>query len=353
MSASQLAGGGVLVLTGAVMGCIYSRWRQCSDGERATLGLEAMVDEDDYGERRGERCASPHVAQGSSSEDVLEICEQRVKKKKRVEFCKQLEAEMLVPMLCDIPLWTREEMYWGAEDYAMIRDNQRRLIEMVLRQAREYPDERTPPPIPGESRRGLGICCEPGTNSGRASRVRSARRAVIEAQRDGYTEQKLSDLAVELSRWATRNAYDVGLKDHEAIADFDYHSFATRRSGDDRRKLFPKNIKPPEAPPFLRKQVSLAASPPPGNGVARAMRTETKPAVEAAPEPARGLATDGLGLASMIRNDSLNNLSTLAEQDSPRPPNDEPTAAATRDGLGLASMIRNDSLGNLAAMGCA
>ena len=58
------------------------------------------------------------------------------------------------------------------------------------------------------------------------------------------------------------------------------------------------------------------------------MRTETKPAVEAAPEPARGLATDGLGLASMIRNDSLNNLSTLAEQDSPRPPNDEPTAAA-------------------------
>ena len=28
---------------------------------------------------------------------------------------------------------------------------------------------------------------------------------------------------------ATRNAYDVGLKDHEAIADFDYHSFARAR----------------------------------------------------------------------------------------------------------------------------
>ena len=41
-------------------------------------------------------------------------------------------------------------------------------------------------PFLGRAGEGLGLICEPGTNSGRAARVRSARRAVVEAQRDGY-----------------------------------------------------------------------------------------------------------------------------------------------------------------------
>lgn len=186
-------------------------------------------------------------------------------------------SEILVPCLKEIPKSQKDDMFWSAEDYAAIRENQRRLIEIVVKQVREYPDI-VPPPIPGESRRGLGIICEPGTNSGRAARVRSARRIVVEAHRDkNYTPEMVATLAAELSQYATKNAYDVGIKDYEAIsADFDLGSFKRR--------------------PVIATQ----------------------------------------GLASMIRNDSLNNLKDAAPQ-------------VDDDGLGLASMIRNDSLGNLAA----
>ena len=116
-----------------------------------------------------------------------------------------------------MPLWIREETYWRAQDYAQIRDNQRRLIELVLRQAREAPDGAVPPPIPGESRRGLGICCEPGTNSGRASRVKTGLRQIVRAHRSGMGWRDLAALSAELSEWAASNAREVGLKDHSAV----------------------------------------------------------------------------------------------------------------------------------------
>ena len=131
-----------------------------------------------------------------------------------------------IPTLGETPRWERERVYWQAHEYAQIRDNQRRLIETVLRSARRCAEGELPPPIPGESRRGLGLICEPGTNSGRAARVRSARRAVVEAQRDGYSPAQLADLAAELGAWATNNAREMGLKDAEAVGDFDFKSFS-------------------------------------------------------------------------------------------------------------------------------
>lgn len=171
-------------------------------------------------------------------------------------------SEILVPSLKEIPKSQKDAMYWSAEDYAAIRENQRRLIEIVVKQVRDG----YTPPIPGESRRGLGLICEPGTNSGRAARVRSARRIVVEAHRDkNYTPEMVATLAAELSQYATKNAYDVGLKDYEAIsADFDLNSF--------KRVTIVRN----DSLSNLKEQ-----------------------------EPVKD---DGLGLASMIRNDSLGNL---------------------------------------------
>lgn len=284
--------------------------------------------------------------------------------KRRVVFAQPLYEEMWVPALCDILKHERDNMYWNSEDYAAIRDNQRRLIELVMRQVRQYPEGTVPPPIPGESRRGLGIICEPGTNSGRATRVRSARRAVVEAYRDGYSPEMIGKLAAELSLWATKNAYDVGVKDEQAAktADFDLDSFATlercrvslRSESSDSTTVSPSQPVAPGTSRVARATRRLST-----NGVAE----EVTPAVavndviednnKLPPVPQQEVEEhDGLGLASMIRKDSLNNLATLQHQPLPEPPafnksSLEHADQQQSDGMGLASMIRTDSLGNL------
>jgi hypothetical protein len=275
--------------------------------------------------------------------------------KSRLVFGDPIQHLSPIPTLGETPRWERERVYWQAHEYAQIRDNQRRLIETVLRSARRCAEGELPPPIPGESRRGLGLICEPGTNSGRAARVRSARRAVVEAQRDGYSPAQLADLAAELGAWATNNAREMGLKDAEAVGDFDFKSFS--------REIQSQEAQAPAAatPPTPRRTLSPAASPPsPVAPIARAARASAKkegvaharrsvdgsapaPSTTAYPEPDEDDSTthaDGLGLASMIRNDSLTNLVEHGAEEEP---------ATAPDGAGLASMIRNDSLGDLTA----
>ena len=327
------------VAVALAMGCYLSRSHWC----RPALGAAAPDDDDDGGgggaaeaEDRGVgRLRSPrerHDAGGGP---------------RRVRFRDPLCAVRPIALLRDVPLWIREETYWRAQDYAQIRDNQRRLIELVLRQARDAPDGGVPPPIPGESRRGLGICCEPGTNSGRAARVRSARRAIVEAQRDGYSPAQLAELAAELSRWAGRNARDVGLKDAAAIvADFDYASFG-------RAEAAPPPPAPaapaPPPPPSPKRQASGLVARAARSAAGTASGTGAPDADEPAEADADGAdGVDGLGLASMIRSDSLSDLSAAAA-----PPPAAPGAKAepppALEGAGLASMIRSDSLGDLAA----
>ena len=277
--------------------------------------------------------------------------------RRRLRFGDPIQHESPIPRLCDTPRWERERVYWQAHEYAQIRDNQRRLIETVLRSARQCGEGELPPPIPGESRRGLGLICEPGTNSGRAARVRSARRAVVEAQRDGYSPAQLADLAEELGAWATNNAREMGLKDAEAVGDFDFRSFS--------REIQSQNIEdsPPSspkatAPIALKRRISLpkepaASSPQSPSVIAHAQRhgcEKTAPVAharrssESSQQPEDDQA-DGLGLASMIRNDSLTNLVEYGTEEAPQQTQEAP------DGAGLASMIRNDSLGDLQAMG--
>eukprot|EP00633_Aureoumbra_lagunensis_P001091 CAMPEP_0197287672 /NCGR_PEP_ID=MMETSP0890-20130614/4293_1 /TAXON_ID=44058 ORGANISM="Aureoumbra lagunensis, Strain CCMP1510" /NCGR_SAMPLE_ID=MMETSP0890 /ASSEMBLY_ACC=CAM_ASM_000533 /LENGTH=395 /DNA_ID=CAMNT_0042757639 /DNA_START=210 /DNA_END=1398 /DNA_ORIENTATION=+ len=314
----------------------------------------------------------------------------------RVGFASPVvKSHHLVPALCDIPRWIREEMFWGLEDYAAIRDNQRRLIEVVMRQVREYPQGVVPPPIPGESRRGLGIICEPGTNSGRAARVRGARRAIVEAYRDGYSPEMISKLAAELSLWATKNAYQVGLKDHDAvvpgvvgIGDFDLESFRHQQGGSLQRanstaasststsprsptgmmnKPRPKLIARASrrdsedddetlVPPLQQKVQTMQPTAPIQIVQARPVQQQETSVVSTQAPPTTtnsDVLDSSMGLASMIRCDSLNDLANHGNTSSNI---DEPSSTHKEkhdhenDGLGLASMIRTDSLGNLAAL---
>merc|ERR1719440_2740375 len=151
----------------AVMGAYLCRHRLfCPEPPRS------IVDEADDNEERTPCVQTP--------------VEPRPPPSRRLRFGDPIQRESPIPRLCDTPRWERERVYWQAHEYAQIRDNQRRLIETVLRSARQCGEGELPPPIPGESRRGLGLICEPGTN----------------------------------------NAREMGLKDAEAVGDFDFRSFS-------------------------------------------------------------------------------------------------------------------------------
>ena len=190
----------VVGLVVVAMGCYWSAAQQRWCSPFRAESEDAAGDSETSGGRGGAACAalvSPrerHETAADASTVSRKGARARVRWREPV-----LAGSSPIALLRNIPLWIREEMYWQSGDYAAIRDKQRRLIKLVLRQARDAPNGSAPAPIPGESRRGLGICCEPGTNSGRAARVRSARRAVVEAQRDGYSPRQLGDLAAELS----------------------------------------------------------------------------------------------------------------------------------------------------------
>ena len=322
----------------AVMGAYLCRHRLfCPEPPRS------IVDEDDDNEERTPMVKTP--------------VEPPQQARRRLRFGDPIQHESPIPRLCDTPRWERERVYWQAHEYAQIRDNQRRLIETVLRSARQCGEGELPPPIPGESRRGLGLICEPGTNSGRAARVRSARRAVVEAQRDGYSPAQLADLAEELGAWATNNAREMGLKDAEAVGDFDFRSFSREIQSQNEIDSPPSSPKA-TAPVALKRRISLpkepaASSPQSPSVIAHAQRhheEKTAPVAharrssESSQQPDDDQA-DGLGLASMIRNDSLTNLVEHGTEEAPQQTQEAP------DGAGLASMIRNDSLGDLQAMG--
>ena len=323
----------------AVMGAYLCRHRLfCPEPPRS------IVEEDDDNEERTPMVTTP--------------VEPRPPPSRRLRFGDPIQRESPIPRLCDTPRWERERVYWQAHEYAQIRDNQRRLIETVLRSARQCGEGELPPPIPGESRRGLGLICEPGTNSGRAARVRSARRAVVEAQRDGYSPAQLADLAEELGAWATNNAREMGLKDAEAVGDFDFRSFSReiQSQGDiDSPPSTPETT----TPIALKRRISLpkepaASSPQSPSVIAHAQRhhedkntpvAHARRSSDGSQQPAEDDDhADGLGLASMIRNDSLTNLVEYGTEEAPQQTQEAP------DGAGLASMIRNDSLGDLSAM---
>ena len=187
--------------------------------------------------------------------------------------------------------------------------------------------------------------------------IRFERRTVVEAQRDGYSPAQLADLAEELGAWATNNAREMGLKDAEAVGDFDFRSFS--------REIQPQNDidSPPSspkatAPVALKRRISLpkepaASSPQSPSVIAHAQRHGTEKTApvaharrssESSQQPDDDQA-DGLGLASMIRNDSLTNLVEYGTEEAPQQTQEAP------DGAGLASMIRNDSLTNLVEYG--
>ena len=297
---------------------------------------------------------------------------------RRLSFASDVEFRY-VETIDEQPAAERRDVWWTHRDYQQIRARQRELILLVLKQAHDYPAGVVPPPIPGESRRGLGICCEPGTNSGRASRVKTGLRQIVRAHRSGMGWRDLAALSAELSEWAATNAREVGLKDHSAAADkgdfartFFLHGSVEGAAPGDAAAAGParrahsatrlgardgaRGDEVIRSPPRKARSDPTLAS-----GVAHAHRRD---ATDREAAPGIGLCATlpatvahaqrrddepkTTGLGSMVRVDSLTNLAAASTAHLGSAPWDAaPPPPAKRDGLGLASMIRNDSLGNL------
>ena len=220
------------------------------------------------------------------------------------------------------PRELRDEVWWTARDYAEIRQKQRALALEALRQARAAPAGTTPPPIPGESRRGLGVCCEPGTTAERARLVQEGRAEVVRAHRGGMEPAALAELCRELSAWAAVNARDVASKDE---LDASTRSDAGHASASDLLAVAARPPAPPSTPPAPTKRgaddepaaaspAKRPASPATASGgfLAGAPRDNAPAAgigIAAEPPPPAGVtAPCQAGLASMVRSDSFGDL---------------------------------------------
>ncbi|KAJ1446173.1 hypothetical protein M885DRAFT_547508 [Pelagophyceae sp. CCMP2097] len=300
----------------------------CSCEENDTASDDACDVDDAFDAEANER------AEAAATQRRLSA---RRRRGRRVEFRDPLASVRGVPTLGEWTLDERRAAYWSHREYAEIRNRQRQLILKVLQQAREHPTGVIPPAISGESRRGLGLCCEPGTTGGRAARVAFGRRRIVEVHRGGAVPEVVAGLSSELSEWAQVNARDVGLKDHAATADA------------------------PATSDFSRTFFINGSAQTRGNDCDvgdddddTSSRATSEGEADHSSSVAKG---DGFGLASIVRSDSLtdlrgastqhltskrdySNLATLSQR------GDERAAPArdVGDGCGLASMVRNDSL---------
>ena len=192
-------------------------------------------------------------------------------------------------------------------------------------------------------------------------------------------DSDLAALCTQLSAWASANAREVGIKDHSDVVTGDFARTFFLRGGSVRS--IPRPASDDEvsrsgggggmSPPLRKVSSDLTIAhaqrhphrePAPGIGIGAPAPAPPPQHVAHArrhdgPDSPRGDARqDGLGLASMVRNDSLTNLAAAGSQhlraghfleSDGTSVESRVTPASKRDGMGLASMIRNDSLGNL------
>ena len=221
-------------------------------------------------------CLRPQSSCSSlDSESEVEAFEEtqkslrRAEDPRRVRFRdKTLDAVVTIPNLEDYGWRARRDCYWQPEEYAQMARSRVRLERAVLETGGRAV-------IPGESRRGLGLVCEPETRLARASKIQQTARAVLRMHANGATPGRLARFATDASRWATRNALICAEKDLAAAQDALRDASWARRA--------------PSPPPSQSYVVSTPVDMP---------RCDSNTA-----------STDGL--ASMIRHDSLNDLTDL------------------------------------------
>jgi len=106
------------------------------------------------------------------------------------------------------------ELWWTAAER---REQLARTEWLVALETKRKLRDELRPPIPGESRRGLGVACEPSTPAARAAKIASHRRAIVAASRDAAPDG-LARFAAHLSVDAVAAAVALGAADRAAVA---------------------------------------------------------------------------------------------------------------------------------------
>ena len=125
-----------------------------------------------------------------------------------------------VPSIGDFAPRLRADCYWQEADFKAMLQQRRLLSVKVVLASRDHEGE-DPPPIPGESRRGLGLVCEKkplGTLAERQSRIKHRGRTLVDYQRSkDFSHENLAELAARLSERSRSAAAEIALRDREQV----------------------------------------------------------------------------------------------------------------------------------------
>lgn len=125
---------------------------------------------------------------------------------RHVLFALERNQEHEITALRDMSWCTRRDCYWQPDEYAAMSQSRLWLERAVLQTGGRVR-------IEGESRRGLGLVCEPETRLARASKIQHTQRAVLRMHAEGASASRLAKFAADASHWATRNALICAQKD--------------------------------------------------------------------------------------------------------------------------------------------
>ena len=124
---------------------------------------------------------------------------QKCSHNRRVVFIESVAFEViLIPCRADLTDDDIRVLYWSREEYGEIKANQQRLVQAVIKQI----EQRSLVEIEGESRRGLGLVCEPSNPKSRVNSRLIAVKTVLRAQKYKYSDDERAKLLIEdTSTW--------------------------------------------------------------------------------------------------------------------------------------------------------
>lgn len=178
-----------------------------AEGDTEEVSREESDNEESPKVRRRSIIAKDSSQSLSSTETEFEESEKTLSQgARKVAFALEKNEEHAIDALKDMPWRTRRDCYWQPEEYQAMSQSRLWLERAVMQTGGRVR-------IEGESRRGLGLVCEPETRIARASKIQQTQRAVLRMHAQGASASRLAKFAQNASGWATRNALICAQKD--------------------------------------------------------------------------------------------------------------------------------------------
>ena len=298
------------------------------------------------------------------SSDGTDFDETETKPRTRtVNFDLEKNEEYPITSVSDMSWRTRKECYWQPEEYAAMSQSRMWLERAVLRTGGRVR-------IEGESRRGLGLVCEPETRIARASKIQSTQRAILRMHAEGASSSKLAKFAADTSSWATRNALICAQKDLVAAHEPDATELMRQRVERTFAETYPSHQTAAQVPASPPDDQESPTTPPrssaPSSRPPRVMTQDTDEEIALSTSSCSSAGSSSSVVVEKMTTRASFTTTTTAptngyatttngvyyqhrpvDSDDIDPASMHRIDSNTSDTDGLASLIRNDSLNNL------